>query len=123
MLIKVHFGYLGGVRLPSTFAAAAVYGNLFSDQVHGMTVLHLWPTDLAMNTRETTTRRPVASLWRPEVGAFLDTEFALRGLERIERGANVQWVAQRWYCRPMSFSDIQRELADVEARKPREIAK
>lgn len=47
-----------------------MYGQLVSGWVKGVLVLELWPVDFPLNTRASTSKRPLHTLWHPRVSAF-----------------------------------------------------
>lgn len=114
-------GYESGVAKPSTTTGPAVYGQLVSGWVQGVLVLELWPVDFPLNTRASTSHRPLHILWHPRVSAFLATQFGISGMERLPSGNRWRWVAQRWLCEPKTYEEVQREERACEAMRPREV--
>jgi hypothetical protein len=88
---------------------------MLSERVKGMEVVLLWPHDFAENTRASTTREPLASLWRPGFSGALTTSFALNGLEREGAGGSWRWHAQRWFCEPMT-RELMRAAMEWDAK-------
>jgi len=117
----VHLGYADGVAQPSTEYGTPLYGNIISAAVRGRDVLELWPYDFPMNTRGSTTIEPLRVLWRPLLTGFTETHFGISGLELISAGGRRRWVAQRWFCMPVSLADILRNLEQDRQRRPRAI--
>ena len=112
MFSRVFLGYSDGTRLPTAHGGGPLYGNLLSETVHGMLVLHLWPYDFPLNAR-TGESQPVASLWRPQVSAALQIGFAVSGLECQQVRGKSRWLAQRWMVEPVTFADIKAALEAV----------
>ena len=106
MYSRVFLGYSDGSPLPTAYTGGPLYGNLLSETVRGLLVLHLWPYDFPMNAR-TGASEPVASLWRPQVSAALQDGFAVSGLECQQKGGKPRWLAQRWMVEPVTFADIK----------------
>lgn len=105
MFAKVHLGYVDGVRRAHVHHPEPLNGKLASERIQGVLVLHLWPHDFPLSARASNTGvQPLATLWRPEVSCVLENEVAFRGLERIARGREVRWVAQRWVCEPVDYA-------------------
>lgn len=118
VLVKV---FLGGVLKSSAVAGPASYGQLVSERVRGVLVLELWPTDFALNTRASTSQRPLHVLWHPRVSAFGETQFGIAGMEQVRARDASRWVAQRWLCEPKSYEQVLNELRAIEELRPREI--
>jgi hypothetical protein len=106
---KVHLGYKDGRPRVNAHAGAPIYGQIHSEKVSGVDVLHLWPYDFPMSAREGSSVEPLATLWRPTVSGVFQIEMAYSGLERLT-GESWCWVAQRWLCLPLSFQDIKKDL-------------
>lgn len=102
-------------------AGPALYGQLVSGWVRGVLVLELWPVDFPLNTRASSSKRPLHTLWHPRVSAFLETQFGISGMERLPAGDAGRWVAQRWLCEPKAYQDAVNELRANEQLRPREI--
>lgn len=79
-----------------------------SDKIRDVEVLLLWPLDFAMNTRASTTTKPLATLWRPTFGGVMATEMAFGGFERFQIAGRRRWMIQRWKCEPMSYAEAKR---------------
>lgn len=79
-------------------------GNMLSEHVKGVLVLHLWPHDFPISARQGSAIKPLASLYRPSFTVAGPSAFGMTGLERGPRG---RWVAQRWHCEPTTYAEIQ----------------
>lgn len=119
--MQIYLGYEGGVAKPSASSGTPVHGQLVSERVKGVLVLELWPFDFPLNTKASTTVKPLHSLWHPRVSVFLATQFGVSGMERVPAGRGWRWVAQRWLCQPRSFQDIMNELHAAESGRPHEV--
>lgn len=60
-------------------------------------------------------RKPLATLWRPELSGVMHSEFGVRGLEAIQSAGKRRWVAQRWLCEPMNYAQALEEQKRVQA--------
>jgi hypothetical protein len=112
---QVLLGYEKGAPLPGNGAMRPRFGQVHSERLRNIEVLQLWPLEFPMNTRASTTTRPLATLWRPtlvEVRAF---EIAFAGLERVEIAGSRRWTIQRWLCDPMTYADAVRKQAESKA--------
>jgi hypothetical protein len=76
-----------------------------------MKVLLLWPLDFPMNTRESTSTKPLATLWRPSVSAVTAIEMSFGGFEAVRLAGRRRWMIQRWQCEPMTFAEAKRREA------------
>jgi hypothetical protein len=117
---KVYLGYHDGIAHPAVRTAPPIYGQIISDHVRGVQVLHLWPYDFPLSARAGSDVVPLASLWKPQLSGVLHDEFGLSGLECLHTGGKARWVAQRWLCSPTTFQSIQEAIrqrpASPEAR-------
>lgn len=121
VLVKVFLGYEAGVAKAAAAAGPAIFGQLVSERVKGVLVLELWPVDFPLNTRASTSQRPLHTLWHPRVSAFSETQFGISGMERLPAGKAFRWVAQRWLCEPKVYQDVLNELRAAERLRPREL--
>jgi hypothetical protein len=112
----VCLGYEKGVPSPAHGAKRPLFGQVFSDTLKSVEVLHLWPLDFAMSTVAAPTVDPLATLWRPHLSGVLQIHFGVSGLERVSIAGERRWVTQRWLCQPMSFADAKRQHDEVQAQ-------
>jgi hypothetical protein len=113
--VRVCFGYDGGVPTPGNGEMRPRFGQLYSYTVRNVPVLQLWPLDFAMNTRASTTTKPLATLWRPTLSSVHVTEIAFSGFERAEIAGRRRWLIQRWQCEPTNYQDAKRSEAKCKA--------
>jgi hypothetical protein len=113
--VKVCLGYDGGVPTPAHGEQRPLFGQLYTDTMHDVEVLLLWPLEFPMNTRATTTAEPLATLWRPVLSTVTVNEMSFRGLERVKLAGHQRWTMQRWCCQPSSYHDAKRLEAQVKA--------
>jgi hypothetical protein len=117
MYVRVLIGYERGVRLPGNGATRPRFGQLYSDELRNLEVLHLWPLDFPMNTKASTTVRPL-TLWHPTCSGVTISDIAFTGLERLRLpDGGSCWVFQRWLCEPMTYSDAKAGQAQAESEK------
>jgi hypothetical protein len=108
---KVFLGYRDGLPRPSPQASQPLYGQVMSDWVRGVHVLHLWPYDFPLSAKEGSSTQPLATLWRPAISGVFQIAMAYSGLERLPAGNAWCWVAQRWLCGPMTYAAIKEVTA------------
>lgn len=121
MLAQVYLGYFEGVAKSSASHGKPLYGQLVSERHQGVETVQLWPFDFPLSAKASATIKPMHTLWKPQVSVFLETQFAISGMERVEAGRRWRWVAQRWLCTPRTLESILRELQADEMRRPHEI--
>lgn len=115
MYARVCLGYDGGVPAPAHGEQRPLFGQLYTDTVRSIHVLLLWPLDFPMNTRASTTSKPVATLWRPVLSSVAVNEMAFRGFECAPLAGSRRWMIQRWLCEPMPYQDAKRLEAKCKA--------
>jgi hypothetical protein len=114
--VKVCLGYDGGAHAPAHGAQRPLFGQLYTDTIKSFDVLLLWPLDFPMNTRASTTTKPLATLWHPMLSVVVVNEMAFRGLERVQHAGCHRWMVQRWLCEPMDYQDAKRREAECKAQ-------
>lgn len=110
MFAAVQFTYRDGTKLNS--ALPGVVGQLVSDRVQGIALVHLHRLEWLANAPQ---GHPLATLWRPEFCGVTHDSFILRGLQ-LAPGTPRRWMAQKWICEVLDQPRARMRLAEPDRR-------